>query len=86
VPAETLAFFIPAAAAIGGDRDTLLIFVLVLAAVDTLGYLWLASPSDTAMERPLVHFYVLAVIAFLCWAVATSPNVADLCARDSTRP
>lgn len=84
VPAETLAFFVPTAAAIGAERDTLLVVVLVVALVGTIGYLWLAGQRAAEDERPLPHFYVLAGVAFLCWAIGTSANVSALVGMDTT--
>ena len=85
VPAETLAFFVPAAAALGDDRDGWLIAVLLLACVGSVGYLWVTSPpKDDPAEKPLPHFYVLSVVAFVCWSITTSPSVADLLGIDDT--
>ena len=83
VPAETLAFFVPAAAGIGRDRSALLILVVVVGAIGTLGYLWLRAQAEPDKnKRPLLHFYVLAVIAFLVWAIGTAPSVAQLAHLD----
>lgn len=78
VPAETLAFFIPAAAAIDAARPGLLIAALIISALGTVGYLWLSSRSLPKNKQPLLHFYFLAIVAFACWALATGPNVAAL--------
>lgn len=78
VPAETLAFFVPAAAGIGTSGRALLLAVVVAGAIGTVGWLWYKGSSLPAKERPLFHFYVLSVIAFLVWALATAPNVAAL--------
>jgi hypothetical protein len=84
VPAETLAFFVPAAAAVGPSRTVLLVVTLVVAATGTVGYLWSSARSLPPAEKPLPHFYILAVVAFLCWALATTPNVAALARADQT--
>jgi hypothetical protein len=84
VPAETLALFVPAAALLGKDRDGLLILVLVVAALGTVGYLWNAAKDLPEEKQPLAHFYVLAVLAFAAWALATSGHVADLVGADET--
>lgn len=83
VPAETLAFFIPAAAVIGADQTALLVLALAAGAVGTFGYLWLQAQreSDPA-KRPLTHYYPLAVVAFGIWAIATSSNVASMLGLD----
>ncbi|HEU5109715.1 MAG TPA: hypothetical protein VFT95_14330 [Micromonosporaceae bacterium] len=78
VPAETLAFFVPIAAVLGADRRGWLITVLVVGVAGTVGYLWLAARKANDDEKPLPHFYVLACLAFLCWAIGTSAGVADL--------
>lgn len=77
VPAETLAFFVPAAALLGSDHRPWLIVALVVGAIGTVGYLLQAAPEDPD-SRPRVHYYVLACLAFLGWAVGTTPAVADL--------
>ncbi|GAA1646917.1 hypothetical protein ACFQY4_16315 [Catellatospora bangladeshensis] len=82
VPAETLAFFVPLAAVIGPDRRPLLIALLCVGLAGTVGYLWLAGQKTAADERPLPHFYALAAVAYLCWALATSPHAAALLGLD----
>jgi hypothetical protein len=82
VPAETLAFFVPIAGFLDTDRKPWLITVLVAGAVGTLGYLWLSRPQRDDDEQPLPHFYLLACLAFLCWAVGTSAGVASLLGLD----
>jgi hypothetical protein len=84
VPAETLAFFVPLAAALGPDRGPWLITIVVAGAVGTAGYLWVAGQRTRPDERPLPHFYVLAILAFLCWALGTSGGVAGLVGLDQT--
>jgi len=84
VPAETLAFFFPTATALGSNHDGWLIAVLILGALGTIGYLWTSAQSQEVEERPLPYFYVLAVIAFFCWAIGTRGNVANLVNIDST--
>jgi hypothetical protein len=82
IPGETLAFFVPVAAALGSDRKGWLVAVTIVAAIGTVAYLWNSASSTPATERPLPHFYVLAVIAFAAWAIGTSPNIADLISVD----
>jgi hypothetical protein len=83
VPAETLAFFVPFSAAIGPERTGLLIAVLVVSAITTVGYLWWQGQSLPREQQPLPHYYVLAVIAFACWAFATAPSVTALLGADA---
>jgi hypothetical protein len=82
VPAETLAFFVPVAAALGTSRDGWLVAAIVVAALGTVGYLWQNAQQLKPTQRPLGHFYVLAVVAFCAWAVGTSGSVADLLGAD----
>lgn len=44
----------------------------------TIGYLAQSSASQSTAERPLIHFYVLATIAFFAWALATSEPARDV--------
>lgn len=82
VPAETLAFFVPLAAGIGDKRDGLLLTVVGAGLAGTVGYLWTAGQRAKPDERPRAHFYPLAGVSFLCWALGTSPNVAALVRLD----
>jgi hypothetical protein len=78
VPAETLAFFVPVAGSIGSSRSPLLIAAVSAGLVGTVGYLWLAGQRAESDQRPRGHFYILAAVAFVCWAIGTSANVAHL--------
>ncbi|GAA1359105.1 hypothetical protein [Catellatospora chokoriensis] len=82
VPAETLAFFVPLAAVVGPERRVLLITLVAVGLAGTIGYLWLAGQKLPADERPLPHFYVLAAVAYLCWAVGVSAHAAALIGLD----
>jgi hypothetical protein len=82
VPAETLAFFIPVSAAVGDDRDVLLLVATAIAAIGTAAYLWLNAQKLEDRQKPLPHFYVLAVLAFLAWAIGTATNLAKLLGMD----
>jgi hypothetical protein len=84
VPAETLAFFVPISAGLGSSRDGVLLLVIIVAAVGTVGYLWTNGRTLAMDKRPRSHFYLLAVIAFLAWALGTNANVADLVGMDTT--
>jgi len=84
VPVETLAFFVPISAGIDGDRTRLLTLVLVAGVLGTVGYLWLGARTLKPEKRPLVTFYPLAAVAFLTWALSTSPAVAGLVHLDHT--
>jgi predicted membrane channel-forming protein YqfA (hemolysin III family) len=83
VPAETLAFFVPVAALLGGDHQAWLIVALVVGVFGTFGYLLQMTPKE-ADDRPRPHYYVLACLAFLSWAIGTTPAVADLIHLDQT--
>jgi hypothetical protein len=82
VPAETLAFFVPLAPIVGPDRDALLVVVVVAALIGTVGYLWLNGSRLEPDERPRPHFYALAGLAFLAWALGISTLVQDLVGVD----
>ena len=82
VPAEVLAFFVPATAALGPTREGLLWVAVAVAVIGTPGYLFLQSRALSPAEQPRLAFYALAVIAFLCWAVGTSTSVAGLVGLD----
>jgi len=83
VPAETLAFFVPVAALLGDDHRPWLIVALVVGVAGTVGYLWQTAPAEPD-ERPRIHYYVLACLAFLSWAIGTTAAVADLIHLDHT--
>jgi hypothetical protein len=83
VPAEAIAFFVPAAAGLGKGRDGLLYTIAVVGAIGTLGWLWYNGSALPAVKRPLPHYYVLSVLAFLIWALATAPNLASAVGLDS---
>ncbi len=84
VPAEAIAFFVPAAAGLGTSRGALLVTTVAVGAAGTLGWLWYNGNSLPPDKRPLPHYYVLSVIAFLIWALATAPNLATLVNLDTT--
>lgn len=84
VPAETLAFFVPAAAWIGSGNNAALTAVVLIGLLGTIGYLWLAGQRAEPDERPLPHFYALAGLAYLCWTVGVSSHAAALVHLDAT--
>jgi hypothetical protein len=76
VPAEVVAFFAPAAAIAAGSRGALL-GIAAAGVIATPGYLWYQSRKLPVDRKPLPHFFVIATIAFLVWAAATSPALAS---------
>lgn len=74
IPAEVLAFFVPAAANWGDDK-TALVLIFVLATVATPLYLWVMSDTH---DKPRKQYYVLATLSFVAWAIGTSPPASDL--------
>jgi len=82
IPAETIAFLVPAAAALGTTRSGWLIAVLGVGAVGSLGWLWYNAQSLPPEKQPRLHSYLLAFLAFCLWAVGTAPNVASLVGVD----
>lgn len=73
VPAEVIGFYLLASAF--PDSDALQMLFLFVAAIATPAYLWYVAPDD---HPPLAYSYVLATLAFLAWALGTSPNAAGL--------
>lgn len=77
VPAEVLAFFVPAAAQ-WGDDDALLVILLVLGTLATPAYLWRSALRQPDDLKPYPHYYALATVAFLAWALGVSAHVPEL--------
>jgi hypothetical protein len=84
VPAETLAFFVPVAAAIGAGKEAALIAATIVAALGSPLYLWVAASKVAAAETPTLHFYILAEGALLCWMLGTSGSVQSLVGVSAT--
>lgn len=78
VPAEVIAFFIPATATADANDHALLVVIFVVAAIGALGYLYRASLSVPADKRGKWWSYPLALAAFTAWALGTSPATADV--------
>ena len=78
MPAETLAFFVPLAAAIGTSNKTLLAIVLVAGLIGSVAWLIVNAAQLPNDQKPRFYFYFLAGVAYLCWAIGTSPNVSAL--------
>jgi len=55
-----------------GDRPTLLTSAAILGALATPGYLWYSARRLDGEHQPLPHFYLLATLSFIAWAVTTS--------------
>jgi hypothetical protein len=74
VPAEVLAFFVPAAAN-WSDDETALIVILITGLLATPLYLWVRGRDN----QPVTWwFYILATIAFFAWAAGTSGATSEL--------
>jgi hypothetical protein len=82
IPGETLAFFVPTAALLGEDRSALLVTVALIGAAGNIGYLWYLGRSEPVDRQPRAHFYILAVFAFVAWALVTAPNLAAMAGLD----
>lgn len=78
VPAEVLAFFVPITAFVGGDEKGWLIVIFVVGLVGTLIYLIKANLEVPPEQRAPRWNYVLAILAFAAWALATSPATATV--------
>ena len=75
IPAEVIAFYLPAYNYINGSSKLAECVVLIVAIVGTLIYL--AARVDKA-SKPRCYFYPLAIISFICWAIGTSSVASDL--------
>jgi hypothetical protein len=74
VPAEVLAFFVPVVAII--DSNPLLWVALVLATVFTPVYVWIIAGKEAEPQR--WYTYVIAILAFVVWAIGTTEVGAAL--------
>lgn len=84
VPAEVLAFFLPTTA-LAGDRKDYILAICVIGLIGTLLYLGVAAYREKDLsKRPLPHFYVLAVVAFVAWALGSSSAVDKALGVDQT--
>ena len=79
IPGEVLAFYVPILAIAGVKSDkTALFLVTAVGIVGTV--VWLianARSSSPAGQAPPVWFYVLAAVAFVAWAIGTTPELAS---------
>jgi hypothetical protein len=83
VPAEVIAFYIPAYAlasksgsvAAGSRGETAQIVVIIISILGLIGYLFLRSDKSSP---PRPYFYLLSVLAFLAWAIGTSSVGQDV--------
>jgi len=88
VPAEVLGFFAPWAANIDPAKHPNLLFgAAIIGLICTPIYLWLSARNLGPEQKPRPHFYALAAVSFLAWAITTSrlgetlglePEVASL--------
>lgn len=81
VPAEVVAVFAPTAAVLG-NRHGLLIALAIVCLLATPGYLFLTAQNQPANLQPLPHYYVLATIAFVAWALGVSQDLDKLFGLD----
>ena len=77
VPAEVLSFFL-IANALPEVTSTLRWIFLAVALLGTPLYLYARAPKGQPSKAPQIYFYPLACIAFLAWALGTSPDTARL--------
>lgn len=75
VPAEVVAFYVPAYTMAPDERMFLKWAILLMAAVGTVGYLRLQAPDAIP---PRWYFYVLSLVAFFAWALGTTSTGDDL--------
>lgn len=78
VPAEVLAFFVPAAAN-WADDDTALAVICIVGLIATPLYLWLrARDLDEKRQGHLAWYFTLSTVAFAAWALGTSAASSEL--------
>ncbi len=78
IPAEVIAFFLPAyalAAKLTDFSDRIGWLLVGVAVLGTVGYLLVKADKT---KPPRLYFYILAVFAFLGWAIGTTTEVAEL--------
>jgi uncharacterized membrane protein AbrB (regulator of aidB expression) len=78
IPAEVIAFFLPAyalAAKLNNFSDRIGWLLVGIAVLGTVGYLLVKADKT---KPPRWYFYLLAVLAFLGWAIGTTTEVAEL--------
>ncbi len=79
IPAEVIAFFLPAYALAKSADPAGLAWLpyalVVVAGLGLVGYLLIRAPKD---NPPRWYFYVLSVVAFLAWIAGTSAAGADV--------
>src|SRR6266851_2631963 len=71
IPAELIAFYAPVASLLE-SRVELLWFAAAIGVIATPGYLFLSAKSLPLEQQPRPHFYILSIVAFIVWALATS--------------
>ena len=77
VPAEVLAFYILVATQFG-SRQGLLIASLVIGTAATPLYLWIRNGALPPEQQARPHYFLLATLAFLAWAIGASPRTGEL--------
>lgn len=75
VPAETVAFYVPAYAIAKAHGSSICWAILTVGLIGTIIYL--VAVADSA-NPPRWYFYLLSGIAFIVWAMATSSVEVDL--------
>jgi hypothetical protein len=75
IPAETIAFFVPISAAVGDKSRSGLVVITLVAIAGNVLYSFIGKAPG---GKTLPHYYVLSIIAFLVWALATDQSLADL--------
>ena len=75
IPGEVIAFYLPVYGYIAGTSKLAEWVVLAIGIIGTLVYLMARSDRS---NMPRWYFFVLAIIAFICWAIGTSSVGTDL--------
>ena len=69
IPGEVTAFYIPAYALASDFGKGAIYFTLVVCVLGMLVYLSLSADKE---RKPRKYFYLLSIIAFAAWALATT--------------
>jgi hypothetical protein len=75
VPAEVLVFFLPTVTLAGPQHPGLVVAILLAGLAATPLWQFVHALSLPADQRPYLHYYFLASIAYVAWAIGASNAV-----------
>jgi hypothetical protein len=76
IPAEAIALYTALIAGAAGQGWKVQLLLVGIGAVGDLLYLGYHVSRVKSENRPLPHYYVLSVVAFIVWAAITNPDFA----------